>query len=475
MSGLEAVEINISECLKIIDFRIDANTYQKDYVLTEKHLSSIPHKRLKDCTTKIQNFGAYSLCNEIVFSDIGHPFLMTQNINHNYIDWSDIRHIDDKSHALLHKSHCVKNQVLITMAGSLGRVAVYDKDFVSSSNQAIAKLSVMEGYEPYYISTFLNTRYGQNQINRFKTITAQPNINMGLISELKIALASERFQKQLAVHFAKIENLLSQSANLYASAESRLLSALGMENFTPSNEPVSIKSFSESFGTSGRLDAEYYQKKFEDVENAVKSGDYSSVLELVSFIDHGKQPPYIDNGKVKVFSQKWIGDKSIDYSFLTAEDEPYTSQEFADANSEYVSRMHDILYYSVGANIGYCHNYFVETPSMAGSFITIIRADKKKVDLIYLGVALNSFIGRMQAEKWKSASAQPYIYPKDIQKFVIPLVAKSVQHKIAIDVQQSFELRRQSEYLLNSAKLAVEMAIEDGEEMAMKWLENRAL
>ena len=40
-----------------------------------------------------------------------------------------------------------------------------------------------------------------------------------------------------------------------------------------------------------------------------------------------------------------------------------------------------------------------------------------------------------------------------------------------IDVQYSFELRRQSEQLLDAAKRAVEIAIEDSEEAAIKWLD----
>ena len=125
----------------------------------------------------IQNFGAYSLCNDIVFVDDGIPFLMTQNVRHNYIDWNNVRYVNEASHKMLYKSHCKKSQVLVTMAGEyLGRVAVYDKDFICSSNQAIAKVTLKEGVSPYYVATFLNSIYGQNQINRFKTITGQPNI-----------------------------------------------------------------------------------------------------------------------------------------------------------------------------------------------------------------------------------------------------------------------------------------------------------
>jgi hypothetical protein len=141
LEGLEVTIQNLSDCENIIDFRIDANTYKKDYLRTEQILDSYSCKTIEDLSVSVQNFGAYSLCNFINFTDFGIPFLMTENIRHNFIDWNIQKYVDDKSHKMLYKSHCHKGQVLVTMAGEyLGRVAVYDKDFVCSSNQAIAKV-----------------------------------------------------------------------------------------------------------------------------------------------------------------------------------------------------------------------------------------------------------------------------------------------------------------------------------------------
>ena len=110
MDGLEAVEIDLSVCKGIIDFRIDANTYKKEYVRAAIMLQSLNVKSIEDLMVSIQNFGAYSLCNLIEFTDAGIPFLMTQNVQHNYIDWSNLRYIDEKSHLILHKSIAKKSR-----------------------------------------------------------------------------------------------------------------------------------------------------------------------------------------------------------------------------------------------------------------------------------------------------------------------------------------------------------------------------
>ena len=55
----------------------------------------------------------------------------------------------------------------------------------------------------------------------------------------------------------------------------------------------------------------------------------------------------------------------------------------------------------------------------------------------------------------------------------LPKIEQSVQKQIATKVQESFALRHQSEQLLENAKRAVEIAIEPGEEKAMKWLKGK--
>lgn len=66
------------------------------------------------------------------------------------------------------------------------------------------------------------------------------------------------------------------------------------------------------------------------------------------------------------------------------------------------------------------------------------------------------------------------IYDDDIAKIPIPILDGEIQKDIAEKVQNSFALRRQSKQLLEYAKQAVEMAIEQGEDAALVWLKERS-
>lgn len=271
MERLEISIINLSICQSILDFRIDASTYKKIYLQEEALLKCRAAERIGTIITSIQNFGAYSLCNEINFVDDGIPFLMTQNVRDNYIDWSGVRNIDNKSHNLLYKSHCSKNQVLITMAGEyLGRAAVYNKDFICSSNQAIAKLTLKPEYSPYYVSSFVNCRYGHNQIARFKTITGQPNINMGLIKYLLIPKVpdeiNELIEKSVILAIEKMEEANKKSEFV----EHEISRLLNIESWKISSDSTVVRS-SKQLLANERWDAEFFQSKYDDFERYIKA------------------------------------------------------------------------------------------------------------------------------------------------------------------------------------------------------------
>jgi type I restriction enzyme S subunit len=69
---------------------------------------------------------------------------------------------------------------------------------------------------------------------------------------------------------------------LYQEAESILFDALDLKDFVPNTEPINIKSFKDSFQKTGRIDAEYYQKKYEEIVNHITV--QLNQLNLVLFI-----------------------------------------------------------------------------------------------------------------------------------------------------------------------------------------------
>lgn len=99
----------------------------------------------------------------------------------------------------------------------------------------------------------------------------------------------------------------------YSKAEQLLLDELGMTNFIPSAEKLSVKNFADSFGASGRLDAEYYQKKYDDYLQYIQNycRGYTSVQKKfqqikTSFQRVKNEYPYVEIGDINVGDGTYI-------------------------------------------------------------------------------------------------------------------------------------------------------------------------
>jgi type I restriction enzyme S subunit len=65
----------------------------------------------------------------------------------------------------------------------------------------------------------------------------------------------------------------------------------------------------------------------------------------------------------------------------------------------------------------------------------------------------------------------PVIRDEDILKMPIPKIPKGIQLEITQKIQLSQSLKKQSEQLLEAAKRAVEIAIEEGERNVLRMIE----
>ncbi len=77
----------------------------------------------------------------------------------------------------------------------------------------------------------------------------------------------------------------------------------------------------------------------------------------------------------------------------------------------------------------------------------------------------------MQAERDAGGSIILHWRVGEIENVVVPLVDMTIQTKIADLVKESFSLKAESERLLDVAKRAVEIAIEQDEGAGMAYIE----
>jgi len=466
LEGLEVSEVMLSYALQSNDvFRFDSNYFQKLYLAEEKAIQKHPGKTLVELGVELRSFGAYSLNNEVQYIEKGVPFIRGVNMKKGKILFSDLIFISEEANALLWKSEVKPEMILLSMSGTIGEVAIASNNwqYPINSNQDIAKIDTKGNLNPYFLYVFLLTKFGQNYLQREARGSVQQHVFLSQIEQFNVPIFSETFQFAVQKVVEKSDEILVSSETLNSNAEALLLNALNLVDFSPSTENSNIKSFRESFGVSGRLDAEYYQPKFDELEARIAAiHELVALGSLLTVNQRGTQPDYAEAG-LPVINSKHVREGEVvlsDNRFATVPDK----------EKSLIIQTGDVLINGTGVGtIGRSAPYLHEQNALPDNHVTILRTDK--LNPIFLSVYLNSIAGKYQVDKYfKGSSGQIELYPKDIDCFYVPLVDEAIQAEVASLVQQSFTLKAESERLLDVVKRAVEIAIEQDEESALAYI-----
>ena len=218
---------------------------------------------------------------------------------------------------------------------------------------------------------------------------------------------------------------------------------------------------SESFSTSGRLDAEYYQKKYEELLGRLSSFKCMKLGEIV-FITKSIEPGSVYYGNegipfVRVSNITKFGIQPPEMKIPASIVQPYLFPK------------RDTILLSKDGSVGIAYKVEEDLKSITSSALLHLSV-RCHVLPDYLTLILNSIVVQMQAERDAGGSIIQHWKPSEIEDVIIPILDDDMQQQITDDIRYSFELRHKSEWLLEAAKRAVEIAIEDGEDKAMNWL-----
>ncbi len=233
------------------------------------------------------------------------------------------------------------------------------------------------------------------------------------------------------------------------------------------NTNYTVKNFSESFAKTGRIDAEYYQAKYDEVEKIIKKNGFKLLKDVCSDINYGTVPtspytddctgvPYIKGLNLK--NTEIVKDK-LDY----IKDNEHLSDKF-------YTKKGDIIISQMGTvgNVGvvlYEENWLFASFTIRARLKNFEEYNPYFVGLYIQNIAKEYYLYRNIAQ----ASVRQNTDLPTIRNLYLPVVDMKKQEKIAVLLQQSFELKKKSKDLLEMAKQMVEMAIEKGEEQAIMY------
>lgn len=478
LEGLEVKIISFQELgIDNEKFRIDDEFFLKKYLNAYKRIKQKPNIQLGKVCSTLTDFSAngsyatiaqnFTLLDE---KDYAYMVRSTDLEKSNFVD--NVKYVSKHSYEFLSKSKLYGGEILINKIGSPGRVYLMPKLNMPVSlgmNLFMVRIKEDSGFNEKYLWAYFNTPIGQNIIKRKVNGTVPLTIDKEAIRTLYLPLQSKDFQELIAGLVDDSENTLKASKNHYTQAETNLLSEIGLDSIELSDEPINVKSISESFNISGRLDAEYYQIKYEQVVEQIKSTNHDRLSSLV------KIKKSIEPGSAHYSEEGLPFVRVSDYDkFGLSTPDKYLTNEFCAENAELIKKIKpkkETILFSKDGSVGTAYMLRKDADFItSGAILHLTVKDKSKIIPEYLTLALNSKLVQMQAERDAGGSIILHWRVSEIENVVVPVIDFDKQREIADLVEESFKLKKQSEHLLEVAKTAVEMAIEQDEETALHFI-----
>ncbi|AVS39327.1 restriction endonuclease subunit S [Campylobacter coli] len=460
---LEVSVLKLSEVKKNIDFRIDDSFWTMKLIYNNK----LNYKKIGECLLKSQ-YGISINMNE---GGDGIPIYRMNDIDNMLCNF------EVKKYALIDKNELQTfrlnyGDVLFNRTNSyefVGRTGIFynnRENFVFAS-YLVRLVCNKEILLPEYLTVFLNTHIGKKEIRRrARPSINQTNVNPEELKEIKIPIFPMEFQLEIQNLVKDSHKALEESKELYKKAEETLYLELGLDSKNPlqslldskTNNPtkslnISIRTLKESFLKTGRLDSEYYQSKYEDIEKFIKSypNGYDSFSNIINNKDTNFTPKNNEN-------YSYIELANIGNNGNISEPISDLGKNLPTRARRIVSKG-DVIISSIEGSLSSCAlitQEFDKHLVSTGFFVL----NSKLLNGETLLVMFKSQIFQEYLKKFPSGTILCAINKEELSKILIPKIDSTTQEKIAKYIQESFNLRKKSKQLLDNAKNKVEEQIQ---------------
>lgn len=461
MDGLEVQEIFCSE----LEFsgRIDAEYYQKQYLAYEQAVERCNNNELS-CMADflIGPFGSsYNTSNYVNTPDF--RYVRGQDVKPFMLKNSEPRYMAKEDFDRLYKYSLKADDILVSVVGTLGNACIVSEKDIPAVFSCKSTVIRANGIEPYFLAAYLNSKYGRSLLLRKERGVIQKGLNLDDLKTLKIPLFSNKFQNACRKIIYKAKVLVDEADCIYREAEKFLIEILGLENFHLDADKYSIKSFKNSYGNTGRLDAEFYQKKYDLIEGKLRNYDANikRLGEVAEYIFTGEYAEeYFD---YKVGRKYYIRGTDIGRGFVESKDEYCIDPKHY---SKFVKKG-DIITGRVGT-IG---NFGIIDEDLAGSVcsdnILCFHLPEKYIPEVY-ALYFNLTFTKELITRLARGSVQQRLNQETLRDVLVPFIDVEIQEKLIKVINKSREMELEAKKLLDKVVLMVEIAIEQGEDAVLK-------
>jgi len=435
------------------DFRIDAEYYRQYFFDLLSKISQKKNFALSEISSnKTKRFKG----------DYDFEYLEISNIS--TADASCIYQFLSKEETPSRAQKILKNKDVVISTVRPNRNAVSFINEIEGLKVASSGFCVLRNFRnvlPEYIFILFKTYIFRDLLDRETKATMYPAVSEEDILNLRIPIFSLNFQKKIAGIVLELFKKQNQSKSLYSQAEQLLLSELGLLGWKPKHTLAFVKNYSDT-QKAERIDAEYFQPKYEEIIEAVKK--YKGGFDTISgqFRQNkksfkktpDKEYQYIEIGCVN------ISDGSVEPIKLQGSELP--------ANAKIKFQKGDVIVSKVRPYRGAIGIVDSENYVGSGAFTVLQENGVVNKETLMVFLRLKPLLDF--SLKFNTGTSYPTITDEDILNFPLPKIDSRTQEEIKKKITEMYETKKISKSLLEIAKRGVEIAIEKDEQEAGKWI-----
>lgn len=445
--------------------RIDAEFFQLWHLQIAEKLAFHNTQLVTEIAT-ISDGNHFAVSEEFV--EEGFPYYRGQDVvGHFFIEQSAPIFITDRAfkQPYMTRSHLKRGDVLLSIIGTIGEASLVSNESPATCS---CKLAILRPCDimPEYLAVFLRSRYGRSQIERFTRGAVQMGLLLEDMDQIKVVRLTSEFEAVIAATVASAKNSLEAATKTTVQAEKTLLRALGLENWQPP-EPLTYTRSSRDAFAAGRLDAEHFQEKYYAARQTLRKAgalEFLPIEDLLLSLTNGHTPLYHDLtvGEVPFLCAEHIADFEINYESEKRILDIHHQTELART----AFRNGDVLMTIKGRVGNAAIAEDVPNAVNINQDVALLRFNEK-LPLWYVIAFLNSKFGKLQSEQMCTGAINPFLGLFSIRQFVMPMFDNNIMVEIAeqtrTKVLAARKSKRRAAELLDTAKRAVEIAIESDE------------
>ena len=457
MKGLEISEASFSQLERTR--RVDSEYFRPECLTVVATLKQRTTNKLTELVS-VSDGNHFSISDD--FCNDGIPYYRGQDVVANFfMEQASPVLIPQESFAAKHmlRSHLKKGDVLLSIVGTIGEVSLY-----TSSDPATCscKLAILRPatIPAEYLAAFLRSRYGYLQVCRLMRGAIQMSLLLEDMDRIMVPRFSTLLERQISALVCNAQQQFTLAQQQASEAQQTLLRALGLEDWQPPEPLTYTRTASDAFAAA-RFDAEYFAPRVEELLDRLKADGLTIAdvapprHEVFAPAKHESATfEYIEIGGMR-------NDGTATSETVACDEAPSRASQKVHVNDIVTSTVRPIR--RLSAIITADQDGHV---CSSGFVVLEPKTIAPEVLLTYLRLPIICELMDLHT----SASLYPAISERDLLKLPIPKIDKAATQSITQSIRAAHAARHQARELLERAKRAVEVSIEEDEAAGMKFI-----